>query len=338
MGIRTGLIGITSVLALVSMPASSAVEADTATPTLISFRVNDRTVGAGDVLAIDYAFTDDTSSALSFVDFEFRDGDGQTRPVFAYAQPLAGHLELIVPGDWPAGAYTLESVYGADVSLNLIEYHRDGQTSITPATAVGPSSHTFDLAAADLSVEARAPDPPTRVNAHAGDASAKVLWRAAPANGSPLTEYVVSVTPGDRSVTVPATATSAHVDGLVNGTTYTFVVRATNAIGTSPDSLPSQSVTPATRPARVARPKVTVKRQRIVVTWRAPQDGGSPLTGYRVTLAGDTTRLPARRHALSQRLKPGRYRVFVAATNTLGTGRASPVVTFRMRKGHWSNH
>jgi LPXTG-motif cell wall-anchored protein len=34
------------------------------------------------------------------------------------------------------------------------------------------------------------------------------------------------------------------VTGLTNGTTYTFTVKAINAIGTGPESAPSNSVTP----------------------------------------------------------------------------------------------
>lgn len=337
MGIRTGLIGMTTALALLPAPGASAAAADTETPTLVSFAVVDTTLGGGDLLTVNYQFADDTSTALSFVDFEFTDPDGRKRALFAYAAPLAGTLTMVVPGDWVAGDYTLESVYAADVALNLVQYLRDGSTTVSPTGATGPTGHAYDLATGDLAVEARAPGAPATVTARAGDGSARVLWTAAPANGSPLTEYVVTVQPDGRELTVPAPAGSLRIDELSNGTTYTFTVRATNAIGTSPESLPSRPVTPATRPARVDRPRVAVKRQRVVVQWRAPQDGGSPLTGYRVILGGDTTRVPASRRTLHERLRPGRYRLRVVAVNDLGTGEASPVVTFRVRRGHWAS-
>ena len=41
-----------------------------------------------------------------------------------------------------------------------------------------------------------------------------------------------------------ASATTTTVTGLTNGTTYTFTVKATNAIGTGPESTPSNGVTP----------------------------------------------------------------------------------------------
>ena len=100
---------------------------------------------------------------------------------------------------------------------------------------------------------ATAPAAPTGVTASPLDGGAGVTW-AAPANGgSPITSY--TVTPYIGSTAQPVTVvsgspapTSANVTGLTNGTTYTFTVTATNAVGSGPPSTPSNAVTPNSSP------------------------------------------------------------------------------------------
>ncbi|MGZ8414318.1 MAG: glycosyl hydrolase family 18 protein [Gemmatirosa sp.] len=90
-----------------------------------------------------------------------------------------------------------------------------------------------------------APGAPTAVTATAGDAQAIVRWTApASTGGSAITGYRVTVSPGGRVVTVPAPATTTTVATLTNGTAYTFVVAATNAVGTGANSTASAPVTP----------------------------------------------------------------------------------------------
>jgi len=87
------------------------------------------------------------------------------------------------------------------------------------------------------------------VTATAGNQSATVSW-AAPANGgSPITGYTITpylagVAQTPTQVAGSPPATTATVTGLANGSSYTFTVAATNAVGTGPASAPSQAVTP----------------------------------------------------------------------------------------------
>ncbi|TML25961.1 MAG: DUF1929 domain-containing protein [Actinobacteria bacterium] len=99
-----------------------------------------------------------------------------------------------------------------------------------------------------------APAAPGSVNASPGNASATVSWSAPSDGGSPITSY--TLTPFIGGTAQPSTtvsgnppATSTTVGGLTNGTAYTFTVKATNAAGTSPASVPSGGVTPSATPA-----------------------------------------------------------------------------------------
>jgi serine protease len=87
------------------------------------------------------------------------------------------------------------------------------------------------------------PGAPGSVTAQAGNASATVSWAAAAANGSPITRYTVTASPGGATATSTG-ATTATVTGLANGTAYRFTVTATNAVGTGPASTPSAASTP----------------------------------------------------------------------------------------------
>jgi hypothetical protein len=98
-----------------------------------------------------------------------------------------------------------------------------------------------------------APSAPTGLTATPGNGSATLSWSAPAANGSPITSYTlipyIGVTPQTPTTVTAASGggavpTSATVAGLANGTTYTFTVTATNALGTSTASSPSNAVTP----------------------------------------------------------------------------------------------
>jgi YVTN family beta-propeller protein len=89
------------------------------------------------------------------------------------------------------------------------------------------------------------PSAPTGVTAVPGDGSAVVSWSAPDSAGSfPITDYEVAASPAGATCLVKAPALTCDVDGLSNGTPYTFSVRALNGAGWSPRSAMSAPVTP----------------------------------------------------------------------------------------------
>ena len=88
------------------------------------------------------------------------------------------------------------------------------------------------------------PNAPTNASATPGNAQATISF--SPPNfdgGSPILYYTATSNPG--SLSASGTGSPITVHGLLNDTSYTFTVSATNAIGTSASSSPSNSVTPS---------------------------------------------------------------------------------------------
>ena len=94
----------------------------------------------------------------------------------------------------------------------------------------------------------KVPDAPTIGSATGGNATASVTFTA-PSNpgASAITSYTAQSTPG--AFTGTAVSSPITVSGLTNGTSYTFVVWATNTYGSGPNSAASNSASPVAPPS-----------------------------------------------------------------------------------------
>ena len=123
-------------------------------------------------------------------------------------------------------------------------------TSTFPTSSTNARNYWVDVLFSPRTGAATPPAAPTNVSATPGNAAASVRWSVPSDNGSAITSYTVTPYIGTTAQT-PTTvsgsppATSATISGLTNGTTYTFKVSATNAIGTGPASTASNAVTPS---------------------------------------------------------------------------------------------
>jgi hypothetical protein len=98
-----------------------------------------------------------------------------------------------------------------------------------------------------------APDAPIGPSAASGQGQATVSFTAGAAHCSPVSSYTVTASPGGRTAT--GSGSPITVTGLDNGTKYTFTVTATNPIGTSTPSAPSNQITTTAAPsASIATP------------------------------------------------------------------------------------
>ena len=264
---------------------------------------------------------------------------GSTRVAVVNANGT-GHALL---PSYPAGTtydHTEDPVWSSDGTRILFSqaptaesYDRDifaiapDGTGLT-AVKSGPLVQTAPSTSGPEARPARVPAFPAKPAATADPTSAQVSWAAVEG----ATSYAVTLQPGGRTSTVTGTGTS--FTGLSPGATYTASVAATNTVGTGLPSQPTTVSTPAVVPAAPKGVLATGHSTSAAVTWTAPDDGGSPLTGYTVTAspggatatAGATTTSAT----LSGLTSGVSYAFTVTATNAVGPGpvsTASPAIT-----------
>ena len=168
------------------------------------------------------------------------------------------------------------------------------------------------------------PGAPTNVTATACNGQAIVSFTAPSSDGgSVITGYTVTSSPG--SLTAKGTSSPITVKGLTNGQAYTFTVTAANKYGSSPASGASNPATPATAPCAPGNVTAVAGNGQATVSFTAPQNNGSPITGYTVlSHPGNISAAGTGTSITVQGLSNGTsYSFTVSATNGVGPGPAS---------------
>ncbi len=231
----------------------------------------------------------------------------------------------------PVTRYTVTSSPGGFTAST------SGTTEATFTGLTNGTAYTFTVVAQNLvgagpasapsnvAIPSAIPGAPINVIAVAGNQQATLTWVAAPNNGSPVTQYLVSSNP--NAGVFSATGTSLTFTGLTNGTAYTFTVTAVNTKGSSPASAPSNSVTPATVPTAPTGVVAIGATGSATLSWSAPaSDGSSAITGYLISSvpSGVTFTVGAVTQAtVSGLIWSSSYAFTVTAINAIGRGPAS---------------
>lgn len=182
--------------------------------------------------------------------------------------------------------------------------------------------------AADTSgAPASLPGAPTNVVAKvSGDRLVSVSWTAPPDGGSPIYYYTLTSFP-DGTVVYP-TSTTVTADWLTAGASYRFVVSASNAVGTGPDSAPSNNVTACTISDPPTGLALTPGNTSATVGWIPPANTGScAINTYAISTTPATTTTTVRGNATSATIvglqNGAPYQVQVTAVTDAGPGQPS---------------
>ncbi|TKH45054.1 adhesin [Paenibacillus terrae] len=199
---------------------------------------------------------------------------------------VAGAVTYDVYKGTTLGSY--ESTPVATVSGATYSYTETGLTNgvtyyfVIKASNAGGNSDNSNEASATPQVSV--PGVPVLLPATAGDSRVSLTWNPMiDSTGYKIFKSTTSGAYGAEETTVSGSVYSYDVTGLANGTTYYFVVQATNPAGESTASN-EVSETPKTVPSSPTDVTVTAGDKQATVSFNTPvENGGSPITRYEVT-------------------------------------------------------
>ena len=167
-------------------------------------------------------------------------------------------------------------------------------------------------------------------NAAPNQAQVEVAWERAVTGAL---GYVITATATDlptvsKTIT-PGTLTSAILEGLVGGESYSFTVAAKNVDGETKATAVTFVPRSVAGSPTVAAP--VVAKGQVTLSWTAPTNsGGVPLTGYSITAAGAAPETPtaaATSIVITGLTNGGKYDFSIRALNSIGSSTATSFAT-----------
>ena len=198
------------------------------------------------------------------------------------------------------------------------------QLRAVTAVGTGPASATTIVAPAS------APAAPS-IALTAGAGSIVVAFSFGTDGGSPVTNLEYSLDNGEHWVDPGTLSSPFTIGSLTNGTPYSVMLRADNAIGNGASSVPA-STTPRTVPGAPSSIVAGSNSSSADVTWAAPSStGGAAISGYTASAySSGTSTTPISSCttgglscAIPSLTNGTAYYIAVWASNAAGTGAAS---------------
>ncbi|HEX5858836.1 MAG TPA: Ig-like domain-containing protein [Microbacterium sp.] len=134
-----------------------------------------------------------------------------------------------------------------------------------------------------LTVQGRPDAPGTPSVSSVQDRTVVLSWTPPANNGADITSYTVSSLAGGYSKT--CASTTCTLDGLTNNVEYNFTVIATNRVGESDPSAPSETARPDARPDTPQPPTLAFGDRSLQVAWVTPTTPGSPVESFNLEIS-----------------------------------------------------
>lgn len=162
------------------------------------------------------------------------------------------------------------------------------------------------------------PDAIDDLSATIGNAQVTLNWTAPFDGGGDIDYYIISQDDTPFSWTVVTTAST--IIGLTNGTEYSFKVKAHNSAGLS-DYSNEVLITPVTIPSTPLDFSIEPGVRELILTWTAPDDGGSVILYYNIYRFGEiydtTTELTYTDTPLADNTE---FTYYISAVNAIDEG------------------
>jgi hypothetical protein len=249
----------------------------------------------------------------------FSPPDGDTSSITGYvATCMTSEGEFAGTGTGPSSPIEVHGLAWGDEFLCSVAATTSGET--------GPSSQPFHFVTGGTGDCAATLTAQSTLTAAPGNASATVSW--APATSDPpgcIAGYLVTPSGGLPPTLVSGQGTTTVINGLTNGTTYTFTVAAENGLTVGPPSVASSPITVGAPTAATAVRAGRAGRGALKVSFAAANGNGAPVTKYAVTCrsweGNRRSSSGSRSPLIVRRLTPHKtYTCTVLAANSRGVG------------------